>query len=194
MAKLRETSVQNELSIVPITNEEGDQIVLKNNNGDVNISSNNLTVTDDGLSLLSGDGSVNFKNANGNVNITSNNLQVSNDSLSLSNGSGQYRTSVNFKNNNGDLEINFVRHTGSIPSLNVTTSNVNIGNASGINTSNNSIDIFKPYNNPNVTTKTVSMQDRDGPVTRYLVPENTSNTISSSIGINEYNKDGSYYP
>ena len=38
MAKLRETSVQNELSIVPITNEEGAKIILKNNNGDVSQS------------------------------------------------------------------------------------------------------------------------------------------------------------
>lgn len=139
-------------------------------------------------------------------------ITITNESakgLILSDGSNN--NAVNFKNNNGILNISFTGLPGGAnPSINAEDCNVNIGKtlsaeniilqAGGINISNssnnNSIDIFKTVESytPDVTTKNVSMQRHDGiRITVTLVPENTSNSIFSSIGINTYNHDGSSY-
>lgn len=109
---------------------------------------------------------------------------------------GDNNSSVNFKNENGNLNISFPDSADVAPSLKIKNCDNIILPGGGININNSSIDISKKTvetYTPNVTTKDVSMQDPNGPVTVELVPENTSNSIFSSIGINRYYKNGSSY-
>ena len=115
--------------------------------------------------------------------------------LILSDVSGDNNSSVNFKNENGNLNISFPDSADVAPSLKIKNCDNITLPAGEININNSSIDISKTVETytPNVTTKTVSMQDHNGPITVELVPENTSNSIFSSIGINKYFQRDSFY-